>query len=107
MSSYRKCEGHIQRIDATLTLLIKHIAVCFASHEPMSSAFPLRRDPEKPISFTSNNRVSFVSNTKPGFLLQLTPIAGSINTHVMWEVNPRYGGILGNNSTPEFPYKEL
>jgi len=29
-------------------------------------------------------------------------IANYLNlTHVMWGVNPNYGGILGDNSTPE------
>ena len=68
----KEMEGHVQRLDTTLALLINaslsSSAFCIKC-EPVSSAFPLRRDPEKHVSSTSNNRVRSASNGRPAFLL--------------------------------------
>ena len=85
MSSYRKHEGCIQRLDATMRCTSNaslNSSALYIKREPMNSAFLLRRDPEKPMSSASNNKARPMSNARPAFLLQLTPIIGSINTRV-------------------------
>jgi len=72
ISSWRKRENRVQTLDAAFTLLIKREPECLCALHQMRACelyVPLGRDPEKPVSFASNNRARSMSNARLVFLL--------------------------------------